>query len=83
MRYLILAGVWVCIIFAYIILTASMPVIVEMANTANTSMSATSNMSDYPGMLEATLATPLVLWFVPFIIGVIVTVGILKFDWWK
>lgn len=57
------------VIAAYLLLMAVMPVITDAASTANTTMSASSNMSNYPGTLEGVLAAPWMLWFAPGVIG--------------
>lgn len=66
------------VIIAYLFLLVVMPVMVDAVSTANTTMAATSNMSNYPGTQEATLATPWVLFFVPGVIGMIAIVITLK-----
>ncbi len=63
---------------AMLLLLTFMPVVTEMANTANTTMSATSNMSNYPGTGEFMVAAPWLLFFVPPTIGMVVVVIILK-----
>lgn len=66
------------VIVAYLFLLVAMPVITDAVSTANTTMAATSNMSNYPGTQEAVLATPWVLFFVPGVIGIIAVVITLK-----
>ena len=66
------------VIIAYLFLTATMPVISDFASTANTTISSTSNMSDYPGTQGALLAAPFWLYFVPAIIGIAAIVFALK-----
>ncbi len=63
---------------AYLFMMIAMPIISDFASTANTTMSASSNMSDYPGTLDATLAIPWIMWFVPAVIGMIIIIIILK-----
>ncbi len=62
----------------YLLLMAVFPVLTDVVNTANTSMAASSNMSNYPGTTEALLASPWFLWFVPGCIGMIAIVIHLK-----
>jgi len=50
----------------------------DLASTANTTMAATSNLSNYPGAAEGVLVAPWFLWFCPAVIGMIVIVVILK-----
>ena len=66
------------VIVAYLLLMVAMPVITDAASTANTTMSASSNMSNYPGTLEGTLAAPWVLWFAPAVIGMAAVIITLK-----
>lgn len=66
------------VIFAYMILTLVQPTLVDIANTANTTMSASSNMSNYPGTAEVMTGSPLWLYFVPAVLGGIIIVGILR-----
>jgi len=66
------------VIAVYLLLLVTMPILVDFASTANTTMAATSNMTNYPGTQEAVLSTPWVLWFAPGVIGMIVVVIILK-----
>ena len=67
------------VVFAYIILTAAQGAIVNIVSTANTTMAETSNMSNYPGAQQGLLAMPLVLYFIPAIIGIAGVVYVLKF----
>jgi len=66
------------VIIAYLFLLVAMPVIADAVSTTNTTMAATSNMTNYPGTQEATLATPWVLFFVPGVIGIISVIITLK-----
>lgn len=66
------------VIVIYIILTAAQPAIVEVANTANVTMAASSNMSNFPGMAEATVAAPLWIYFIPGGVGLAAVIFILK-----
>ncbi|MFC1962087.1 hypothetical protein ACFLWN_03480 [Chloroflexota bacterium] len=67
-------------IFAYIFLTLIMPTFITITNTANTTMAATSNMSNYSGTAEALTGSPLWLYFVPAELCGVAIVGILKGD---
>ena len=68
----------VVLIACNIFLLVVWPVITDIVNTANTTMAATTNMSNYPGASETMVATPWLLYFVPNVIGMIIIVGILK-----
>lgn len=62
----------------YVTLTLVMPTVADMANTANTSMAATSNMTDYPGVSEAMVFGPWFLYLSPAVIGLIAVFVILR-----
>ena len=63
---------------AYLLLLVVMPIISNLALSANTTMNATSNMSLYPGTSGFLMSTPWILWFLPATIGMAVIVIILK-----
>jgi len=65
---------------AYIFLTLFMPTLVDIITTANTTMAASSNMSNYPGTAAVMVGAPLWLYFVPGAIGFVVVILILKSD---
>lgn len=62
----------------YLIILVTMGVVVGLAETANATMTASSNLTNYPGAAEAVLAAPWVLWFVPGVIGMVAIVVIMK-----
>lgn len=66
------------VVGAYILLLVVMPTITDIINTANTTMAATSNMSNYPGMQYATVSTPWALIFIPGILGIFAIVIVLR-----
>ena len=61
----------------YLFMMVAMPVMTELASTANTTMGASSNVSNYPGSTEAVLAAPYFLWFVPGALGMVSVIFIL------
>ena len=69
---------WFLVSFCYIIIAAAMPAMVTITTGAATSLSATSNMSNYPGTLQVVQAAPVYLWFIPGGVGLIATVVFLK-----
>jgi len=71
-------GILVATIFAYLILGASMPAITGIVSTANTSLAASANMTNFPGTAEAVNAFPWYVWFIPGGICVAAVVGILR-----
>jgi hypothetical protein len=66
------------VIVAYLLLLVFMTVIVDSASSANATMAATSNMSNYPGTAEGIIAAPWILWFVPGVVGMIAIIVVLK-----
>lgn len=63
---------------AMLLLLTFMPVVTEMANTANTTMAVTANMSRMPGTQETMVAAPWVLFWALPVIGMVAIVIILK-----
>jgi hypothetical protein len=72
------AMVWFFTIFVYIILAASMPALKSITGEASTLLTATSNMSNYPGTLAAVDSAPVWLWFIPGFVSIVATVVMLK-----
>ena len=68
----------VLIIGTYLFLLVVMPIISDLALTANTTMNATSNMSLYPGTSGFLMSTPWILFFLPGVIGIALIVIILR-----
>ena len=68
----------VLVAIAYILLLVVMPLVAEIASTANVTMAASSNMSNYPGTQDTMLSAPWALFFVPGVVGIIAIVIILK-----
>lgn len=66
------------IFVVYLLMLVTMPILADSVSTANITMHATSNMSNYPGTAETVIATPWVLWFVPGVIGMVAIVTILR-----
>ena len=76
----ILILMWASISLAYVIIAVSMPTVQSLTDNTATELQATSNMSDYPGTLEAVNSFPLFAWFIPGAVGIVVTVVMLKKD---
>ena len=72
---LIIIGV---VIGCYLILLVTQTVVVGLVETANATMTASSNLTNYPGTQGFLLSTPWILWFVPGVIGMIAIVIILR-----
>ena len=62
----------------YLLMLVVMPVVADLATTANTTMNASVNMSLYPGASEGMMSAPWILWFVPGTIGMILIVATLR-----
>lgn len=63
----------------YLLLLPIMPVLVDFANTANSTIIDTGrDMAQYPGAVEFLVASPWILFFVPAVIGIVVVVLILR-----
>ena len=76
--YLIMT--WVFVSLAYVILAVSMPALTELSDLAAVTMAASSNMTNYPGTIEAVQSFPLYVWFIPGGVGFIATVVFMKTD---
>lgn len=70
--------VWVAVIAAYIIMAATMPAINSIVQSANATIAAQGLDSDIIGVQEAISGYPLYAWFIPGIVGVIVSVIMLR-----
>ena len=66
------------VVIVYLIMLVVMPIVADFAATANTTIDASSNMSNYPGTSGFLLAIPWIMWFVPGAGGIIVVIAILK-----
>lgn len=72
-------GVWGCIVICYIIIAATMGIHVAMVNETQAAF-ATQNLTGIVGVNDAVGAWPLVLWFIPGLVGVVFTVVRLRMD---
>jgi len=66
------------VILLYLLLLVIMPILTDFASTANTTMTASSNLTNYPGAAEGVLIAPYLLWWAPGVIGMVAVVFILK-----
>ena len=60
-----------CTVVAYVVMLAIQPAFNTIVSTANASMWATSNMSNYFGTVEVVNSSPFWIWLVPGGIGII------------
>lgn len=65
--------IWGLVVFAYIIYANVFTVFTGLTDSAGAALQATSNMSNYPGTLEAVQSAPLWGWFVPGGVGIVAT----------
>lgn len=77
-KFGMLAIMWVGIIFAYVILAFSMPVLISITANTTATMAASANMSNFPGTSEGITLFPLLAWFIPGAVGVAATVVALR-----
>jgi len=68
----------VVVSLCYLLLLVVMPIISNLALSANTTMNASSNMSLYPGTSGFLMSTPWILFFIPGCIGIALVVIILR-----
>ena len=71
---LIMAGV----ITSYVVMTATQGATNSIISSVNTTLVASSNMSNYPGTLAFIASFPLWQWFIPAIVGLVALVIVLK-----
>lgn len=64
----------------YLLMLVVMPIMVDVASTANATITSDSNPANYPGGTSFLLAIPWICWFVPAILGMALIVFILR-DW--
>lgn len=70
--------IWFGVIFAYIIMAAAMPAFSGLVDSTSAALQATSNMSNYPGLLSGIQASPVYVWFIPGGVGIVGSVVVLK-----
>ena len=66
------------VIICYLLMLVTVPVMVGLISTANTTMAASSNMSAYPGTAGFLVSMPWICWFVPASLGIVVIIMILR-----
>lgn len=66
------------VIVCYLILLVAMPIVADLASTANATITASSNLTMYPGTQGFLLSTPWIMFFVPGVIGMVAIIIILK-----
>lgn len=66
------------VIICYLILLVVMPWLSDITLSVNATLNASHNMTQYPGTSGFLLSTPLILFFVPGTIGIVVVIMILR-----
>lgn len=66
------------VLFVYLVLLAIMPIFVEVTTTANETITASDNWSDYPGSQAVLVGAPLWIFFIPGAIGIASIVVVLR-----
>ena len=80
-KFKLVLGVIIAISAVEALLSFVIPnILVPFANTANMTMAATANMTNFPGTSETMVAAPWLLYFAPPVIGIIVIVAALRFN---
>lgn len=69
---------WAFVILAYIILALMQSPVQTITTGVATEISASSNMTNYPGTLESIRIFPVIMWFIPGGVGIIATAVFLK-----
>jgi hypothetical protein len=77
-KFVMLLIMWAVIIFGLLITTAAMPAINSIVDTSVTNIEATSNTSNYPGFIPALESSPIWLYLIFPVCGIIATVWVLK-----
>lgn len=68
------------VVLTYIMLTSFMPVISDLSEASATEVQATAdNISNYVGAVESVQYMPLLLYFIPGVIGLVAIVWKLKY----
>jgi len=73
-----IAAVTLVVGLVYLVMLVVIPFLSDITLSVNTTMNASHNMTQYPGTSGFLLSIPLILWFVPGTIGIIVVIAILR-----
>lgn len=72
-------GVWGCICICYIIIAVTMAIHVSMVDETQAAF-ATQNLTGIVGVNDFVGAWPMIIWFIPGLVGVVFTVIRLRMD---
>lgn len=77
-KYGQVAFVCVVVFITYLMMLVVISWMADITLAVNTTLNATSNMSNYPGTSEFLLSIPWILFFVPGVLGIAAVVVILR-----
>ena len=77
-KFVALIVIWVIVILSYLTMAVIMPAGQELVTQAVTDLEASANMSNFPGTLGMVESSPVWIWILPGLVGVIFTVVTLK-----
>lgn len=77
-KYGQVAFVCVVVFITYLMMLVVIPWMADITLAVNTTLNATSNMSNYPGTSEFLVAIPWILWWIPGVLGIAAVVVILR-----
>lgn len=77
-KFVWLVALWVVIVFGLLIMTAAMPAVNAIVDVSVENIEATSNTSNYPGLIAGLQSSRIWLYLLLPFGGVIATVWILK-----
>ena len=74
MKFISIVLIWLAVIASYIGLAATHPAQLQLIQEASADLAASANMSNFPGTKELVDAWPMLVWFIPGIVGGVLTV---------
>lgn len=72
-KFGVLVITWFCVIVALILLAVTMPAVESLADSGYATASASANLTNMPGSAESFNLFPFLFWFVPPVLGIIIT----------
>ena len=77
-KFVMIFLTWFAVVVAYIFIVVTMPAGRELVSEAATQMEASANMDNFPGAVEFVESSPVWIWILPGLAGVVFTVIFLK-----
>lgn len=77
-KFVMIFVVWIVVIVTYLFMAAVMPAGRELVEEAATQINASANMSNFPGTLEFVESSPVWIWVIPGLVGIIYTAWSLR-----